>query len=130
MKRVIAVLASASFVLAIGCSDYDIRLEKTLEERRYEKRLNDNLEAAPTKGTLQGDDIFVRPPKGLAGPNETFGLTVVEPGKFDIENSFIDEKNGTSLHVRGSNQEAQGPAQRQEGGRRPPSTAAARQIPR
>ena len=67
MKRFFAVLASASFVLAIGCSDYDIRLEKTLEERRYEKRLNANLEPAPTKGMLQADDIFIRPPKGLAG---------------------------------------------------------------
>ena len=65
MKRVIAVLASASFVLAIGCSDYDIRLEKTLEEKRYEKNLNKNLEDAPAKGPLQDDDIFIRPPKGL-----------------------------------------------------------------
>jgi hypothetical protein len=99
MKRLIAVLASATFVLAIGCSDYDIRLEKTLEERRYAKTLNENLEPAPTKGALQADDIFIRPPKGLVGPNKTFALTVVETGKFDIENSFIDEKNGTSLHV-------------------------------
>ena len=99
MKRVIAVLASASFVVAIGCSDYDIRMGKTLEEMRYAKRLNTNLEEAPTKGTLQGDDIFVRPPKGLVGPTQAFSLTGVDPGKFDIENSFIDEKKGTSLHV-------------------------------
>ena len=99
MKRVIAVLASASFVVAIGCSDYDIRMGKTLEEMRYAKRLNTNLEEAPTKGTLQGDDIFVRPPKGLLGPTQAFSLTGVDPGKFDIENSFIDEKKGTSLHV-------------------------------
>ena len=99
MKRLFAVLASASFVLAIGCSDYEIRLEKTLEAKRYAKTLNENLEAAPTKGALHDDDIFIRPPKGLAGPNKTFALIVLEPGKFDIENSFIDEKNGTSLHV-------------------------------
>jgi hypothetical protein len=99
MKRVIAVLASASFVVAIGCSDYDIRMEKTLEEMRYAKRLNTNLEEAPTKSALQGDDIFVRPPKGLTGPTQAFSLTGVDPGKFDIENSFIDEKKGTSFHV-------------------------------
>lgn len=99
MKRALAVLASASFIVAIGCKDYDIRLEKTLEERKYEKRLNENLEAAPTKGMLQGDSIFVRPPLGLEGPTQAFGLTGVEAGRFDIENSFIDQKKGASLHV-------------------------------
>src|ERR1035441_1020791 len=98
MKRLIAVLASASFVLATGCKDYDIRLDKTLEEKRHEKTLNTNLEDAPTKGMLQADDIFIRPPKGLT-IGKAFNLAVVEPGKFDIENSFNDEKNGTSLHV-------------------------------
>jgi hypothetical protein len=99
MKRALAVLASASFVLAIGCRDYDIRLEKTLEERKYEKRLNENLEAAPSTGMLKGDSIFVRPPLGLEGPTQAFGLTGAEAGRFDIENSFIDAKKGTSLHV-------------------------------
>src|SRR4051794_9750112 len=99
MKRIIAVLASASFVVAIGCSDYDIRMAKTLEEKRYEKRLNTNLEEAPSKGTLQGDDIFIRPPLGLKGPTQAFSLTGVDPGKFDLENSFIDAAKGTSLHV-------------------------------
>jgi len=101
MKRLVAALASASFVLAIGCSDYDFRLQSTLDERRYEKSLDKFLEAAPTKGTLKDDDFFIRPPKGLTGPTQAFSLTVVEPGKFDVENSFIDEKggSGTSLHV-------------------------------
>jgi hypothetical protein len=99
MKRALAVLASASFVLAIGCKDYETRLEKTLEERKYEKRLNDNLEPAPTKGMLQGDSIFVRPPLGLEGPTQAFGLTGAEAVRFDIEKSFIDQKKGVSLHV-------------------------------
>ena len=98
MKRALAVLASSLFVLAIGCKDYDFRLEKTLEERKYEKRLNDNLQAAPTKGALQGDKIFIRPPLGLEGPAPTFTLSA-ETGKFDIENSFTDAKKGTVLHV-------------------------------
>ena len=70
-----------------------------MEERKYEKRLNENLEAAPTKGMLKGDVIFVRPPLGLEGPTQAFGLTGVEAGKFDIENSFIDQKKGASLHL-------------------------------
>jgi hypothetical protein len=100
MKKVFVVLSSASLVLAIGCRDYDFRLENTLEEKKYEKRLDDNLEPAPTQGLLQGDLIFVRPPLGLgAKPTEAFGMPVTDTGKFDIENSFIDQKKGTSLHV-------------------------------
>lgn len=74
-------------------------MEKTLEEKKYEKRLNTNLEVAPTKGKLQGDEIFIRPPLGLEGPTAAFSLTAVESGRFDVENSFIDQKKGTSLHV-------------------------------
>jgi hypothetical protein len=99
MKRVLAVLASASFVVAIGCSDYDVRMGKTLEEMRYTKRLNTNLEEAATKTALQGDEIYIRPPLGLKGPTQAFGLTGTDPGKFDIENSFIDAAKQTSLHV-------------------------------
>jgi hypothetical protein len=99
MKRVLSVLASASFVLAVGCKDYDIRLEKTLEEMKYEKRLSENLAVAPAKGKLKGDQIFIRPPLGLEGPTDAFTLTAAESGKFDIEHSFIDQKKGTSLHV-------------------------------
>ena len=110
MKRVFAVLASASFVLAIGCSDYDIRMGKTLEEKRYQKSLNTYLEDAPTKGILKDDDIYIRPPKGHHGPTQAFGLTGVEPGKFDIENSFHRYEDGTSLARLGASQEAQAAA--------------------
>ena len=98
MKRVIVVLASASFVVAIGCSDYDIRMGKTLEEKRYEKNLNTYLENAPDKGPIKDDNIYIRPPKGHT-PSDVFGITGVEPGKFDLEKSFIDTKNGTSFHT-------------------------------
>ena len=50
MKRVLAVLASASFVLAIGCSDYDIRLEKTLEEMK----IRETSQHQPRGGSDQG----------------------------------------------------------------------------
>ncbi len=98
MKRVFAVLASACFVLAIGCSDYDVRMGKTLEEKKYQNNLNKWLDDAPAKGLLKDDDIFIRPPKGHPAA-QAFSLVVIEPGKFDVDNSFIDTKSGTALHV-------------------------------
>jgi hypothetical protein len=99
MKRALAVLAGLGFILVIGCSNYDSRLEQTLAELRYRKRLNDNLIEAPTKGKLQELGIYVRPPKALKGPTQTFTMTVVEPGKFDLENSFIDQEKQESMHL-------------------------------
>ena len=99
MKRAFATLAGACLVLGIGCADYDIRLDRTFKEMQYQKRLNSNLEEAPSKGLLAQDLIYVRPPKGLKGPTQTFTLTAVEPGKFEIENSFIDEASKASFHL-------------------------------
>ena len=99
MRRACVILASACLLLVVGCRDYDLRLGKTLEEMKYQQRLERNLEKAPLKGSLQAESIYVRPPKGLAGPTKTINLTVVEPGKFDYETSFIDEAKQASLHV-------------------------------
>ncbi len=99
MQRAFAILAGLCLILVIGCSNYDSRLDQTLQELRYLKRLNDNLVEAPTKGKLQELAIFVRPPKALKGPTKTFTLTVVETGKFDVENSFIDQDKQESLHL-------------------------------
>jgi hypothetical protein len=99
MRRACMILASACLLLAVGCRDYDVRLEKTLQEMKYQQRLEKNLEKAPSKGLLQTEAIYVRPPKGLTGPTQTFSLAVVEPGKFDLENSFLDEAKHASLHV-------------------------------
>jgi hypothetical protein len=99
MKRAFAILAGLCLMLVIGCSAYDSRLQQTLEELRYRKRLNDNLTDAPTKGKLQELAIFVRPPRALKGPTQTFGMTVVEPGKFDLEQSFIDQDKQESMHL-------------------------------
>ena len=86
-------------MLIAGCRDYDDRLEKTVEEMKYQRKLESNLEQAPTKGALQNEFIYVRPPKGLTGPTKTFSLVAVEPGKFDLENSFIDQPKQISLHI-------------------------------
>jgi len=99
MRRGCLILASACLLLVLGCRDYDYRLGQTLEELRYQQRLEKNLEKAPTKGKLQQELIYVRPPKGMAGPTKTFTLTVVEAGKFDVESSFFDESKTASLHV-------------------------------
>lgn len=99
MKRVLALLASVGLFLAvIGCAQqYDIRLGKTYEHLRNEKRLDENLEKpADAKSNLATAHIYVRPPLGLR-PIKDFGFSSVEPGKFDITDTFFDEKG--SLHI-------------------------------
>ncbi len=100
MKRVAAVVLGVSLVLILGCGtqSYETRLDKTLDNMRYQKRLDDNLGAAATKGKLQELQIYVRPPKDMTGPTQTFQLTVVEPGKYDVESSFIEPEK-QSLHI-------------------------------
>ena len=98
MRRACAILASGCLLLIVGCRDYDLRLGKTLEEMKYQQRLEKNLEKAPTKGLLQQESIYVRPPKGLAGPAKAFALGEVDPGKFDLTESYVDGKK-SSLHV-------------------------------
>jgi hypothetical protein len=100
MKRSLAILAGLGLVLVIGCAqDYDIRMGKTIDNKKYQRRLNTNLEGPPAKTNLQTANIFVRPPKGLQGPHKTFGLAVVEAGKFDIEDTFADPQKQASLHI-------------------------------
>lgn len=100
MKRLSAIALGAGLVLAVGCGtqNYDFRLDQTLKHMAYEKKLNDNLNDAPTKGKLEELQIYVRPPKDMTGPTQTFQMTVVEPGKFDVESSFI-EQDKQSLHL-------------------------------
>ena len=89
-----------AFCWFVGCRDYDVRLGETLEEMKYQQRLEKNLGEGPDQGNcFRQELIYVRPPKGFTGPTKTFSLAVVEPGKFDLENSFIDEAKQASLHV-------------------------------
>ena len=83
----------------VGCRDYDVRLDKTLEEMKYQQTAQRQSGEGPNQGKLQQELIYVRPPKGFTGPTKTFSLAAVEPGKFDLENSFIDEAKQASLHV-------------------------------
>lgn len=100
MRRVLTVLASAAtaVVLVGGCGgkSYDIRLNRTLERMKYEKRLNENLMPAPEE-KFKLLSIYVRPPKSLEKSKE-FLLTALEPGRFDLSESF-QEKDKQSMHV-------------------------------
>jgi len=100
MKRLSAIALGAGLVLAVGCGtqNYDIRLERTLDQMAYQKKLDDNLNPAPTKGKLEELQIYVRPPKDMTGPTQTFQMTVLEPGRFDVESSFT-EQDKQSLHL-------------------------------
>jgi len=90
MRRLWAILASASLVAAWGCGNsYDIRMNKTLDDMRYRKRLDENLMPAESKGKFEELMIFVRPPKNLK-PAKEFLLPLPEPGKFDLEASFLE----------------------------------------
>ena len=99
MKRA-AVVLGVSLVLILGCGtqSYETRLEKTIDNMKYQKRLDDNLGAAATKGKLEELQIYVRPPKNMTGPTQTFQLTVVEPGKYDVQSSFLEPEK-QSLHI-------------------------------
>lgn len=103
MNRALAMLMCAGLLvaLAVGCGDYDLRLNKTLDEMKYQEKLKKNLGEAPTKGRLEQLAIYVRPPLNLTGPTQTFALTTLEPGRFDVENSFIDSGTQAALHVLG-----------------------------
>jgi hypothetical protein len=107
MRRVWAILASASLIAVWGCgSSYDIRMNKTLDDMRYRKRLDDNLMPAQTKGKFEELMIFVRPPKNLQ-PAKEFLLPLPEPGKFDLEASFLEtQKAGDAPQAPGAPTEA------------------------
>jgi hypothetical protein len=94
------MLLAGVLVLAVGCGtqSYEKRLERTIENMHYQKRLNANLTEAPGKGKLEELQIYVRPPKNMTGPTKTFQLAVIEPGRFDLESSFV-EPDKQSLHL-------------------------------
>ena len=106
MRRVLAMLVSAGCLIGAGCGSksYEERLNKTLEDMRYQKRLDDNLMPPPKRdqGKYEELMIFIRPPKNRvpASSKEFLLYPAIEPGKFDLEGSFIEAKQQTpSLHV-------------------------------
>lgn len=99
MRRVLVLVAMTVIVVAGGCGGkrYEARLTRTLDDMRYRKRLDDNL-MPPAKGKLETNLIYLRAPKGLEGPTKVFALAELEPGKFDVADTFF-EKDKANLHV-------------------------------
>jgi len=92
MRRAWAILTSVILIAGSGCgSSYEIRMNKTLEDMRYRKRLDDNLMPAATKGKFEELLIFIRPPKNLE-PAKEFLLPLTDPTKFDLEASFLESQ--------------------------------------
>lgn len=98
MRRVTMMLGSAVILLAGGCglNSYERRLTETLERMKYEAHLNENLLPPATKGKWTEFNVYLRPPKNWQESQE-FQLTAPEPGKFDIEASFLEDQK--QLHV-------------------------------
>ena len=91
MRRVWVILASASLLVAWGCGNsYELRLNKTLDDMKYRKRLDDMLMPHLTKNKFEDLRIFVRPPKKLELAKEFMLLPLPDPGKFDLEASLVE----------------------------------------
>jgi len=119
MRRAWAILATVGLMAIAGCgSSYDIRMNKTLEDMRYRKRLDDNLMPAQAKGKFEELMIFIRPPKELQ-PAKEFLLPIPEPGKFDLEASFLENMKGGDS--------PSGDAQPEGGGEAKPAKSSAKQ---
>jgi hypothetical protein len=99
MRQVLATVATAALLVTAGCGgpSYERRIGNTINEMRYRKRLDDNLMPA-AKGKAEQLAIFIRPPKNLQGPAKEFQLLALEPGKFDLSETFF-EKDKLNLHV-------------------------------
>ena len=112
-----------AFCWSLGCRTTIVGSAKTLEEMKYQVRLEKTWRRPRPKSILEKELIYVRPPKGLSGPTKTFTLAVVEPGRFDLENSFIDESKAASLHVLARHKKPKAPPKK---GATPPPAAAPR----
>ena len=129
MNRVVTVALGAGLVLVIGCGtqNYEYRLEHTIDRMKYQKRLDDNLTEASTKGKLEATADLPATPKAMTGPTQTFQLAVIEPGKFDVESSFIEAEK-QNLHVVARVKQAKAPAKKGAPKAEPPRVASS--IPR
>lgn len=91
-------LLSMLTLSAGGCGGraYLERQSQTLDAMRYRKRLDDNLMPA-AKEKFEPIQIYLRPPKTLE-PVKVFLLTELDPGRFDLSQSFA-EKDKQTMHV-------------------------------
>jgi len=99
MRRILVVLAGAVLFLAVGCGlhSYEARLTQTLDNMKYQDRLNRMLQPPQTKGKWEEVSVYLRPPKSLVQAKE-WQLSPTEPGKFDLEASLLEPQK-QSMHV-------------------------------
>jgi hypothetical protein len=98
MRRVWVVMALLVIVAVPGCGrkSYEERLDKTIEQLKYTRRLNKELMPPPSEKKFQDLGIYLRPPKDQALA-KTVQLPVSE-GQFDLDASFNDKVDSV-LHV-------------------------------
>ena len=100
MRRVwvamVVALLVVSAVSGCGRKSYEDRLDGTLRQLEYTRRLNKNL-MPPAEGKFKDLAIYLRTPKDQALA-KTAQLPVAE-GQFDLEASFNDPKVDSVLHV-------------------------------
>lgn len=101
MRRVVwVVIASALMVAGVGCGrkSYGEREAKTLGKMDYDRRLKKNLMEPPKEDKKFTElTIYVRAPKDEALA-KTGQLPVAE-GQFDLDASFTDPKDNSTLHI-------------------------------
>lgn len=101
-KRVLAVLLLGTSALGLsGClgeSSYENRLNRTLEDLKFQRQLDANLNPADT-GRLKELNLFVRPPRGMAKAQAP-GINV-PPGSYDVVETFLGQVDaqGTPIQL-------------------------------
>jgi hypothetical protein len=101
MTRLLAVLTGTglTLALAVGCSGrYEYRLEKTLDQMKYQQRLDQFLNPAET-GAFQELGIFLRTPMPMQKAQQNVGLPSVDPAQYEIVSTFVDSASRARLHV-------------------------------
>jgi hypothetical protein len=101
MKRVSVVLVTAVLVLGWGCGrrSYEDRLDYTLEQMRYRKRLDTYLIPAPTDPKFKDFPLYIRPPKDMTLSTQFLMLNEADlQGQFDLAATFVSPGAG-NLHV-------------------------------
>ena len=100
MRRAWVMIAVSTLVALGGCGrkSYEERLGKTLEKLDYDRRLKKNL-MEPPKGEKKFTDlaIYVRAPKEEALTKA--GQLPVAEGQFDLDASFNDAKDNSTMHL-------------------------------
>ena len=98
MRRSLAIAALfAPSLLSIGCghASYEARLEATEGRIKDEITLNQVL-AGHAEGPFVEQNVFLRPPQGLAVAPQFVPIPLVE-GAFDIQTSFVPPGSGEQL---------------------------------